>query len=198
MSTWVSLLTKYWRCTWLKTQQDIDEAGAELREAFRNKPADNAELCEVIRWMAGPEYNQRGCPTLRELIRGVWIYRNGGTDQATEIDRYPSCGYCKDGIITWRAGFSPDMEARTIMGLYSCSVPCGCKSGERAMHDKAPWKTLDASKRAELEGMAREAADQKDALLAAIDRVVIPEREAAVGICVAAENQREQAAYRPR
>ena len=132
---WPRLLLANWpRCQWAR---DPDLASAELiRALYRGTaaatPAEsdrrNAELCDAIRWMAGPEGRQEKDPSLRELIRAVFITRK----EQRESGRGPGgadCALCHDGWATlwpdWREGWTAgDYQAAPDIG-----VPCLCAKG---------------------------------------------------------------------
>jgi hypothetical protein len=119
----------YWpRTTWLRSADDCDLAAAEIRTALDRSPPTNAELCAVLRWMAGPEGRQEKDPSLRELIRAVFICRK----EQRESGRGPGgadCALCHDGWATlwpdWREGWTAgDYQAAPDIG-----VPCLCAKG---------------------------------------------------------------------
>jgi hypothetical protein len=79
---WTSLINKYWTCSWLKSEQDAHDVVQELRTVFDRYTPDNEELCDAIRWLAGPDNKQAKCPTLRELIRAICILRKDRRENA--------------------------------------------------------------------------------------------------------------------
>ena len=74
-SEWTTLIRQYWNTNWLRDEADAASAANELRLFFTGHPPDNAELCTVIRWMAGPAGKQEKTPSLKELIRAICICR---------------------------------------------------------------------------------------------------------------------------
>ncbi len=93
---WPKLMGMNWGTVpWLRTQGDIEAAAGEIRSTINRHPPDNDELCEVIRWLAGPENEQEKAPTLRELIRAIFVTRkirrsgarvNAAEDRARDLD----------------------------------------------------------------------------------------------------------------
>ena len=126
---WPRLALMYWpRIQWLRSEADANDAAAEIRTALDRSPPTNAELCAVLRWMAGPEGRQERDPSLRELIRAVFICRK----EQRESGRGPGgadCALCHDGWATlwpdWREGWTAgDYQAAPDIG-----VPCLCAKG---------------------------------------------------------------------
>jgi hypothetical protein len=109
---------------WLRTPLDVSEAADEIRAASSRNPPSNDELCRVIRWMAGPEGRQEKAPSLRELVRAMFILRK----RAREDEQGPSedCGLCAAG---WLYVTKPGPEP--IRG--KTGVPCLCAAGDRLL-----------------------------------------------------------------
>ena len=73
---WPKLMAMNWgTIPWLRTDEDVSAAAGEMRMTLERNPPTNDELCCVIRWMAGDDFDQCRPPTLRELVRAVCAKR---------------------------------------------------------------------------------------------------------------------------
>ena len=73
---WPKLMAMNWgTIPWLRTDEDVSAAAGEIRMTLERNPPTNDELCSVIRWMAGDDFDQGRPPTLRELVRAVCVKR---------------------------------------------------------------------------------------------------------------------------
>jgi hypothetical protein len=129
---WPKLLAMHWHgVAWLRSPEDVAEAAGEMRREMRNPP-DNDELCEAIRWLAGPEGRQEKAPSLRELIRAVYICRKS----AREDDSRPAedCGLCRaTGWMTVYRGWGAAMTFADKLRAIPTSWPCACRAGDDAV-----------------------------------------------------------------
>ncbi len=157
MSTpWTVLVGQYWHTAWLRNETDAEVAANEVRSFFgeRNQPS-NDELCNVIRWMAGPANRQEKPPTLRELIRAVCIRRK----EARVADDRPGrhCSLCNGSGWTdeWPGLHPPYQSAEDFSYGYSHAVPCGCNTGRAVAEKFFPGGWMAA------EPLARRAQEQR-------------------------------------
>ena len=119
---WPRLMQMNWPSTsWLKTDRDVADSAEEIRTAMSRNPPTNDELCATIRWMAGPEGKQEKPPSLRELIRAVFIRRKSARTADAPVGEV--CPVCRGR--GW-AEVSP-FPARPE---YACEVVCLCHRGE--------------------------------------------------------------------
>jgi hypothetical protein len=139
---WTALMLLMWpQAKW--AEELGDAAGAELREFFgeRGVPT-NAELCRVIRWMAGPEGRQERAPSLRELIRAVCMRRKADR-QSADVASGRDCALCRNTgwvAVAPSAGESfSDLAAE--LTAYRCQVPCQCLHGDAVRRTCEPWKS---------------------------------------------------------
>ena len=85
--TWTRLLKMHYpRVTWLRTEDDAEAAISEIRHTIRHNPPGPEELCAAIRWLAGPEGRQEHAPSLRDLIRAIFIMRKNAREEAQGYD----------------------------------------------------------------------------------------------------------------
>ena len=118
---WTGLMGKYWSCAWLRSAEDVREASAEIERTFGRKAPANEELCETIRWLAGPENKHEKCPTLRELIRAIWIRRKADRKDSGQAETVFLCLLCRN------TGWAVASSSRYPNGA---SMPCLCRMGQ--------------------------------------------------------------------
>jgi len=128
MTTYTELLTHYWPgAHWAK---DAEIVNAEITSTFSRRPANNAELCAAVRWLAGPEWKGKGTPGLRELIMAVYV----GRKAARQAESMPgtACGLCGNrGVVELWPGIHGKQESLDAYDVaYSLTVPCGCPAGK--------------------------------------------------------------------
>lgn len=151
---WPKLLRMHWpSVTWLHYASDVDDAVGEIRRVMGAHVADNDELCEAIRWMAGPEGRQEKAPSLRELIRAVYILRKRyrvslGTDKyASE-----SCAACHRGWAMVRPDpANPD---------YQAAIPCRCSLGNAKMERCSDYQDMSPARERDVERLRDLAMEQ--------------------------------------
>jgi len=120
---WPKLLTMNWpNINWVRTSEEIDTASEEIRTVMGQNSPTNAELCVVIRWMAGPEGRQEKAPSLRELIRATCIKRKN--DRIEDGPEQEGCSKCLNGWTT-KAGLIKGWPEQVY------AVPCICAAGKR-------------------------------------------------------------------
>ena len=125
---WPRLLQMNWPSVpWMRTDQDLIDAGSEIKAVMGRNAANNEELCTGLRWLAGPEGKQEKAPSLREVIRAVYIVRK--ESQAQNAPPADDCACCRG---TGWATVAPEPH----FPLYRCQVPCLCDAGA-ARYDKA-------------------------------------------------------------
>ena len=142
---WPKLLLMDWPNTpWLQNESDIELAGEEIRTRMGRSEPSNDEVCSVIRWMAGPEGKQNKPPSLRELIRAVYIRRK----QDREADGPPvaSCAMCLDG---WALTPGNAYKGHTY------AIPCLCQAGRRLTNTVKEYKGMTEGQRREMDGRKR-------------------------------------------
>ena len=149
---WPRLMMMNWpSVTWLRTPQDVTDAGEQITMAASRNPPSNDELCRVIRWMAGPEGRQEKAPSLRELVRAMFILRK----RAREDDEGPreDCGLCTAG---WLYVTKPGPEP--IRG--KTGVPCMCAAGQRLLTVCTEYQKLQPADSKRLRDLAEMAISQ--------------------------------------
>lgn len=154
MARWNSLVNMYWaKAYWCGNDERTGEAEAELLKAMQNPPS-NDELCEVVRWMAGPEGDQKTAPTLKQLIRSVYLYRRpegSGTASACGV----GCDMCKQGDTDPTYGW---LYPHTDMWPgHTVGVPCNCSAGEWVAKHCAPYTEYAGGKWEMLSNMRADA-----------------------------------------
>jgi hypothetical protein len=135
---WSGLLTMYWHDVWwAKTAKGIRDAAGEIRHNYSSNPPDNEEMCDVLRWMAGPECKQNKGPTLKQLMIGIAMWRKknhlSGFDDEP-LDEGEQCGLCHDTALV---GVVPSLPATGwTYDAWSLAVhvtvPCKCGKGLKA------------------------------------------------------------------
>ena len=124
---WPKLLLMNWpAATWARTNLDIEDAAEEIRHTIHRDPPSNDELCAALRWLSGPECKQEKPPSLRELIRAVFIRRKQG-----RVDDSPVsvCAICCEGWL--------DVHSKPDDPEYVSMVPCRCARGNALIGDTA-------------------------------------------------------------
>jgi hypothetical protein len=152
---WPKLLSMNWpSVSWLRTDQDIDAAAEEIRVTMNRNAPSNDELCAVIRWMAGPECRQEKAPSLRELIRAVYIRRKQNRTQQAP-DRAP-CAMCRAGWAWYRNEYGAET-----------AIPCMCSEGSRLTETLKEYKDMAPEQRGEFDNRRRQALKDRGARMAA-------------------------------
>jgi hypothetical protein len=82
MPEWIRLTAAYWTFPIAKNDCELSMIERELDKYFDRYRPSNEELCDAIRWLAGPDNKQAKCPTLRELIRAICILRKDRRENA--------------------------------------------------------------------------------------------------------------------
>jgi hypothetical protein len=114
----------HWRTDWLRTPQDVEDAGEEIRTVMGRNAPSNDELCRTIRTMAGPEWRQDKAPTLKQLITAVYTLRKRENQNLAD-DPAERCDLCDNsGWLYVR--FPSTINSET-------GVPCGCVAGRRVI-----------------------------------------------------------------
>ena len=132
---WPKLLNMHWtNIPWLRTDSDIQAAGEEIRTVMGRNAPGNDELCATIRWMAGPEGKQPKAPSLRELIRAVYINRKDKADSGPEIE---GCALCHRGWLDC-PGDKNDPD-------YLVAAPCLCSAGMRVMDKVKDYRQMSSA-----------------------------------------------------
>jgi hypothetical protein len=132
---WAKLLKMNWPAiSWIHDQNDVDEAASEILKVIHRNPPDNAELCEAIRWLAGPENKQAKAPSLRELIRAVFICRKERSNAIRQA--YPeaqnNCGLCWTcGLVEYWPDLQPPYTLDQMEYGRMVTVPCRCARGAK-------------------------------------------------------------------
>ena len=129
---WNDLLLKYWpNAYWCKTNDDVIVVLGELGNKFGPYMPKNEELCEVVRYMAGPECDLGSrAPSLRQLIMFICKYRKpgGGSTGKTELT---SCQNCLHGWMSPWTNLHPG---------HRWQVPCNCESGNYIVEKFIPYR----------------------------------------------------------
>jgi len=153
-TAWTSLMSKNWRCPWLRTDLDAAEAGREIdlkcyggRAAWNAMEADrrNTELCDAIRALEAKD-DQNDCPTLRQLIRAVWAARNERERPAYAGGGLAGCEACRGGWL--------DIELDDWPG-HMAAAPCTCAAGDHIVTACVPYVRYTPDQKAALEKFRR-------------------------------------------
>ena len=134
---WTRLIRMHWPAIpWLRDPRDAADSAEEIRTAMDRNPPTNDELCATIRWLAGPEGRQEKPPSLRELIRAVYMCRKS----ARQADAIPGevCPICRGR--GW-ALVSPDSQFPD----YSCEALCLCPVGEALWQQRREFAAIRAN-----------------------------------------------------
>jgi hypothetical protein len=115
---------------WLRDQEDVHHAAEEIKETMGRNTPGNDELCRAIRWMAGPKGRQEKAPSLRELIRAVYIGRQ--EDRREDGEPSDPCAICGD------TGWA-ELRPHERHPLYASAIPCTCARGDRAISKAADY-----------------------------------------------------------
>jgi hypothetical protein len=142
---WIRLVLLNWpRASW--ALYDYELAADEIRTVMGRNAATNEELCDTIRWMAGPEGKQNSAPSLRELIRAVYMRRQAARGEGPDSGPAMACALCTGGWGTeWPAG----SEVGFGSGI---AIPCMCSAGARLMQVVKRYSRLTGD---ELDGFTR-------------------------------------------
>ena len=148
---WTQLLVMNWPgCSWLRTARDVEGAAGEIRLVINRNPPSNEELCAVIRWMAGPEGNQERPPSLRQLIRAVFIRRKA--EGSTDVVKRQGCGLCRKG---WH-----EVSPNPNKPFYTSMVPCRCDLGNWTFDMVRDYRDLGADQVRRLDALRDRAMDE--------------------------------------
>ena len=162
-TSWAQLFIRYWKRTetsLISKEGDKDIIESEIEQQIHPKPT-NSELCDVIRWMAGPDCNQKFAPTMQEFIKAIRTHRK--IQRINDAAPAEDCTYCYQGKIPYYPDYRPGWTALDFSTAYSCSIPCLCSSGHKAMLDQRPWRDLNLNAQETLRRQARTAMQAVDA-----------------------------------
>lgn len=160
---WPTIVKQHWRCHWLKTDDDIAAANAEITRGLGGRSASNDEIASAIRYMGA---QHRVCPSLQQVIDTLRRRRKFVNEEQSG----GACTLCvsDSGNITgWLdhfAGWREDWEEKDYMMAYPVTqVPCLCRDGQKLLSICATYRNLSEPQMDSLNAMRREAADQKRA-----------------------------------
>jgi len=187
---WARLILLNWpAASWARF--DCAVAAAEIAHVISRNPPNDSELCAVVRWMAGPEGRQEKAPSLRELIRAVFIQRKAARQESESGGDGQSCAICQfaGGWAHHWPDWREDWAAVHYWAAYCVAVPCVCQAGE-ALFNRRDTKLIRSDA---FSAMRHQAVRQCAALLrveaaitgAAVPALAIPSR--AVFVDAAAE-----------
>lgn len=144
---WARLMAGYWTYPSARTQAEVSMFELEIeRTITRNTPGDG-ELCNAIRWLAGPENRQEKCPTLRELIRAIFILRKKQREADAPPPEMDGDGVCASCYSTGLVQYWPSLHHNTAtLDDYEneryISVACRCAKGQKvAQYTWTPTQT---------------------------------------------------------
>lgn len=177
--SWQALLCQYWTCHWMKGKEDVEIATAELRNRFQRNAPSNMELCDALRYMAGPE-GQTKCPTLRDIVRTIYTLRKG-TQAQESADTIPPCYMCRS--LGWMEVYpeaDEHIDLATAHTEYVQAVPCCCTRGERALANAKQYDQITSEGRAKIERLQKLARAQQVRLESQMDEWIREQGYAAV------------------
>ena len=162
-TSWAQLFIRYWKRTetsLISKAGDKEIVEGEIERRINPKPP-NSELCDVLRWLSGPECSQKYAPTLQELIIAIHTWRK--RERLNDAPPAEECTYCYCGKIPHYPDYHPAWTLDDFAIAYSCTIPCLCSAGRRAMLEQLPWKNIHPEKQITLTETAREAMQALDA-----------------------------------
>ena len=162
MTTWAELFNKYFpRNGWLASEDDVRIAGEEIDLFFTTKRPDNEELCDAVRYLAGPKAKKKyGAISLKDLMIAVCIIRKKNR-VIDDKDEKNQCEICFSGWIDYYPEYKANWTLDDFSRNYCVNFPCRCDAGRTLVDKCKPYADWDDSDRHDLERVSRKAIAQQ-------------------------------------